>query len=86
LRDIESALGNGLKQGPSDEEAVEMYAKARRSVVATRAISAGTLITRDMLTTKRPGHGIKPKFIEALVGRVASIDIDDDEVLTWEML
>ena len=63
-----------------------MYAKARRSVVATCAIPAGTALTREMLTTKRPGYGIKPKFIEALVGRVARIDIDEDEVLTWEML
>jgi sialic acid synthase SpsE len=86
VRDVEAALGDGLKRGPSDEEAVEMYAKARRSVVATCAIPAGTLVTREMLTTKRPGHGIKPKFIDALVGRVARIDIDEDEVLTWEML
>jgi sialic acid synthase SpsE len=86
IRDVEAALGDGLKRGPSDEEAVEMYAKARRSVVAACAISAGTPLTRDMLTTKRPGHGIKPKFIDALVGRVARIDIDEDEVLTWEML
>jgi sialic acid synthase SpsE len=86
VRDIEDALGDGLKRGPSQAESVEMYAKARRSVVATRAIPAGTAITRDMLTTKRPGHGIKPKFIDALVGRVAGVDIDDDEVLTWDML
>ena len=40
----------------------------------------------SMLTVKRPGHGIKPKFIEAIVGRVASRDISEDEVLTWETL
>ena len=71
VRDVEAALGDGVKRGPSDEERVEMYAKARRSVVAACAIPAGTRITRDMLTIKRPGHGIAPKFIDALVGRVA---------------
>ncbi len=86
VRDVEAALGDGVKRGPSDEERVEMYAKARRSVVAACAIPAGVRITRDMLTIKRPGHGIAPKLIEALVGRVAAVDIDDDEVLTWEML
>jgi sialic acid synthase SpsE len=86
VRDVEAALGTGLKQGPSEAESVEMYAKARRSVVALCDIPAGTAITRAMLTTKRPGHGIKPKFIEALVGRVATTDIEEDEVLTWEML
>lgn len=86
VRDVESALGDGVKRGPSDEERVEMYSKARRSVVAACAIPAGVRITREMLTIKRPGHGIAPKLIEALVGRTAAIDIDDDEVLTWDML
>ena len=56
-----------------------MYAKARRSVVAACAIPAGTRITREMLTIKRPGHGIAPKLIDALVGRIAAVDIDDDD-------
>jgi N,N'-diacetyllegionaminate synthase len=86
VRDVESALGDGVKHGPSDEERVEMYAKARRSVVAACRIPAGTRITRDMLTIKRPGHGIAPKLIDALVGRAASVDIDDDDVVTWDML
>jgi sialic acid synthase SpsE len=86
IRDVEAALGDGVKRGPSDEEMVEMYTKARRSVVAACAIPAGTVITRDMLTVKRPGFGIAPKFIDALAGRVARVDIDDDEIVTWEML
>jgi N,N'-diacetyllegionaminate synthase len=86
VRDVEAALGDGVKAGPSREEREEMYTKARRSVVAARAIPAGTRITRDMLTIKRPGHGIKPKLIEALVGRTAAVDIEDDDVVTWEML
>ena len=86
LRDVEAALGDGVKRGPSEEEQVEMYAKARRSVVAACDIPSGTRITRDMLTIKRPGHGIAPKLIDALVGRTAAVDIEDDDVLTWDML
>jgi sialic acid synthase SpsE len=86
IRDVEAALGDGIKRGPSDEEAAEMFTKARRSVVATCRIPAGTRITREMLTIKRPGFGIKPKFIDTLVGRIAAVDIDEDDVVTWEML
>jgi sialic acid synthase SpsE len=86
VRDVEAALGDGKKQGPSSEEAIEMYTKARRSVVAARAIPAGDVITRDMLTVKRPGFGVKPKFIDVLVGRVARTDIEEDDVVTWEMV
>ena len=63
-----------------------MYTKARRSVVASGRIPAGTTIVREMLTVKRPGFGIKPRFIDAIVGRRASVDIDDDDFITWEMI
>jgi len=86
IRDVEAALGDGRKSGPSNEEAAEMYTKARRSIVSTRAIPRGTVITRDMLGVKRPGHGIKPRFIETLPGRIAKEDIEEDEVLTWDKL
>jgi sialic acid synthase SpsE len=86
IREVEAALGDGIKRGPSDEESREMYEKARRSVVANCDIRAGTRLTRDMLTVKRPGFGIKPRFIDALVGRTATRDIEADDVLTWEML
>jgi N-acetylneuraminate synthase/N,N'-diacetyllegionaminate synthase len=85
LRDVEAALGDGRKVGPSPEEA-EMHAKARRSLVAACAIPRGTPITRAMIAIKRPGFGIKPKHVELVVGRVAKVDIEEDAVLTWEMV
>ena len=86
VRDVEAALGDGQKVGPSTEEGLEMYAKARRSVVAAVAIPAGTTITDAMLTTKRPGSGIKPKHLPEVIGRVARVDIPEDEVVTWDMV
>ncbi|NNE73473.1 MAG: N-acetylneuraminate synthase [Acidimicrobiales bacterium] len=86
VRDVEAALGDGVKRGPSPEEDEEMYAKARRSIVAATEIPAGSVIRRDQLTVKRPGHGIAPKFIEALVGRTATSDIEYDDIITWDML
>ena len=49
-------------------------------------IPRGVTITREMLTVKRPGFGVKPKYIDTLVGRVATVDIEADEVITWEMV
>jgi sialic acid synthase SpsE len=86
IREVEATFGNGRLEGPSDEESVEMYRLARRSVVAAVDIPAGTTIAREMLTTKRPGYGVKPKFIDELVGREARIDIEADDVITWEMV
>jgi sialic acid synthase SpsE len=39
-----------------------------------------------MVTIKRPGFGIKPKHLPRVIGRVASQDIEEDEILTWELL
>lgn len=86
VRDVEVALGDGVKRGPSTEEAHEMYAKARRSIVAACDIPAGSVVTAEMLCVKRPGTGIAPRFLDAVVGRVARRDIEADDVVTWEMV
>jgi sialic acid synthase SpsE len=85
IREVEAALGDGLKLGPAPEEE-EMHQKGRRSLIAARAIPRGTTIERSMIAVKRPGFGIRPKFVDLVVGRVARIDIEEDTVLTWEML
>jgi sialic acid synthase SpsE len=86
IRAIEQALGSGRLEGPSALEAQEMYRLARRSLIAARDIPAGTRIAREHLVVKRPGYGIAPKDIDHVVGRVARVDIEADEVLTWEQV
>lgn len=86
VREVESALGNGRLEGPSEQERGEMYRLARRSLIAAVDIPAGTALTEDMITIKRPGFGIAPKHLELVIGRVAKIDIEADDILTWEMV
>lgn len=86
VRDVESALGSGRLEGPSDAEKVEMYSLARRSLVAAIDIPTGTVIEERMLTVKRPGFGIAPKHLELVVGRTARVDIEADDIVTWEMV
>jgi N,N'-diacetyllegionaminate synthase len=86
IRAIEQALGSGRLEGPSAPEAEEMYRLARRSLVAAREIPAGTVIAREHLVVKRPGYGIAPKHLEHVVGRTTRVDIEADEILTWEMI
>jgi len=83
IREVEKAKGSGIKE-KSDLESEEMYVKARRSIHAKVDIPKGTKITRDMLIIKRPGYGIKPKFIDMVVGREAKKDIREDEWVTWD--
>ena len=85
IRDIDAAKGDGIKQRSSLEDA-EVYQKARRSIIARCDIPAGKVITNDMIIIKRPGYGIAPKFLDVVVGRIARIDIKEDEWITWEMV
>jgi sialic acid synthase SpsE len=86
VREARSAIGDGLKRGPSPEEAEEMYRLARRSLIVVGDHLAGTRLEEGMLTVKRPGFGIAPKHLELIVGRELKVDVTDDEILTWEML
>jgi N-acetylneuraminate synthase/N,N'-diacetyllegionaminate synthase len=83
IREVEKAKGTGIKE-KSDLESEEMYVKARRSIHAKVDIPKGMKITGDMLVIKRPGYGIKPKFIDIVVGREARRDIKGDEWITWD--
>jgi len=85
IREVEKVKGNGIKE-KSELESEEMYVKARRSIHAKVDIPKGTKITRDMLIIKRPGYGIKPKFIDIVIGREAKKDIKEDEWITWDMV
>lgn len=86
IRAIEAAFGSGRLEGPSELEAQEMYRLARRSLIAACDIPAGTEIGREHLVVKRPGYGIAPKEIERVLGRIARVDIEADDILTWEMI
>lgn len=86
VRDAEAALGDGRKTGPSPEERDEMYTLGRRSLVVTRDLPPGTILERDMLTTKRPGFGVPPKYLESVLGRTLKVEVEEDDVLLWEMM
>jgi sialic acid synthase SpsE len=85
IREVESALGSGMKTGPADEE-LAAYGYARRSIHAMADIKKGTVIADEMLINKRPGHGIRPKYISWVVGRRAARDIARDSWITMDML
>lgn len=84
IREIESALGDGAKNGPRPEEA-EMADKGRRSLHALRAIEPGERIVPEMLCVKRPGHGLPPHLRPHVLGRVARRRIEADEWIVWDM-
>jgi len=66
------------------EEQARLF--ARRSLVAKGNILKGTQISEENFIPKRPGTGISPTQIGDVLGKRAKVDIEDDAILTWEML
>jgi len=79
IREIEAALGDGIKR-PTESE-FKNRTIARQSIVASRAIKSGELLTVENLTTKRPGNGLSPMEWDRIIGRKAIRDYMTDEAI-----
>ena len=84
VRLVEAAFGDGIKKCQPCEENVR--AVARRSVVLTRSVPAGTVITHAMLAIKRPGTGIPPRDYDRVAGKRTKKELHAGTVLTWDFL
>ena len=79
IRNIEKALGNGIKK-PSGSEKKNM-AVVRKSIVAAKHIRKGDVFTEDNIAAKRPGTGISPMRWNEIVGTLAQRDYKKDELI-----
>ena len=77
IRNIEVALGDGIKQ-PNPSE-VEISKVVLKSIVAKVPISKGETLTANNMTIKRAGSGIPAAHWDMIVGTKALRDYDIDE-------
>ncbi len=79
IRNIECALGDGVKRPSKSEQ--KNRSIARKSIVARRQITVGELFSEDNLAVKRPGTGISPMQWDDVVGKPASRQFEIDEFI-----
>jgi N-acetylneuraminate synthase len=79
IRDLEKALGDGIKK-PVDSE-LETRSMGRRSIVTRKPIRKGEIITASMLSTKRPGTGMLPSKMLKVIGKRAAQILNEDHLL-----
>lgn len=70
IRNVESALGSGLKCPAAPE--LDNQVIARKSLVASRSIRIGECFSETNLTPMRPGGGISPMEYWNIIGRLAT--------------
>jgi N,N'-diacetyllegionaminate synthase len=79
IRVVEKAMGDGVKR-PSPSE-LENIAIVRRSIVASKEISAGERYSPENITVKRPGGGISPMEWDKVLGKRAKRGFRADELI-----
>lgn len=72
-------LGESTKHVLAIEQ--DVRGASRQSIVATRRLDAGHLVTRDDLTIKRPGIGIEPWRMDEIIGRRLARTVEADTPL-----
>jgi len=78
-RAVERALGSPEKT-PTPTE-LENARAARKSIAAARPIRKGDAFSGENLTTKRPGTGISPMRWDEVLGKIATRDFEEDELI-----
>jgi N,N'-diacetyllegionaminate synthase len=84
IRIVEDSLGHGRKE-PAASEA-NTAEVARKSLVAAQDIPADTVLTKELITIKRPGTGLPPSLHSYLIGRTARRFIPAGTPFTLEMI
>jgi len=80
VRVAEQALGQ-VHYGLSESE--QSSRVFRRSLFIVKDIKKGEPLTSENVRSIRPGHGLPPKHMEEVIGRVASEDIERGTPLEW---
>ena len=84
IEGVQAIIGQQEKKILDIEQSARL--NARRSLVARRQITQGSAVSEADLTWKRPAHGVSPKYFDEVVGRIAAVTIEEDDIITWDML
>ena len=79
IRNVESALGDGIKRC-MDTERKNLYI-ARKSLVASKPIKKGEILNENNMTLKRPNKGIAADQWESVIGRVAIKNFEKNDAI-----
>lgn len=77
------ALGSANYSRKSSESG---NVKFRRSLYFIEDISKGQVIQDRHVKCIRPGYGLKPKYLEQLIGKVVAQDIEAGTAVSWSLI
>jgi len=81
IRNLDVLAGTGIKLPAASEKTTRI--NNRKSLIAARHISKGSVISENDVVIKRPGTGIPPTFLDQVIGRTVGVDLNEDDVINW---
>jgi N,N'-diacetyllegionaminate synthase len=84
IRFIERMRAHPVDKDASAGQTASLRRLFTRSIVARRALPAGTVLTRDDLAIKKPGTGLPPADIDRVVGKRLARAVAADQLLAAE--
>lgn len=81
IRRTEIMLGDSRKRCRSEE--MQMAQVSRKSIVLSRDVRGGEVLTMGDITMMRPGTGISPKFIPEILGRKLRFNLKAGHQIDW---
>ena len=79
VRNIESAIGDGIKKPTKSEK--KNISIVRKFIVASKRIKKGNKFTKDNLTIKRCGKGLDPALFFKILGKTSKKNFNRDEII-----
>lgn len=58
----------------------------RRSLYFVQDIPAGEVVTAEAVRSVRPGHGLAPKHLDAVIGRRVRADVAANTAVRWDLI
>lgn len=81
IRTVEKALGSVCYDLTAEQKGSKLF---RRSLFVVEDIAAGEPFTEQNVRSIRPGHGLSPKYLPLVIGRIAKYKLSKGTPLTWE--
>ena len=83
VRVVEKALGHvNYELTEKEKESVAV----RRSLFVVKDMKRGDVFTSENVRSIRPGNGLHPRYLETVIGRKASADLEMGTPVSWDIL
>jgi len=83
VRFAERSLGHVSYEATMNETASRVF---RRSLFVVNDMKAGDIFTNKTVRSIRPGHGLHPRYLATVYGKIAARDIKKGTPLSWDLI